>query len=120
MPLRLAWYELEALLPVSKTFHRLILEAKPHLPDWDTMKNVLNSKNGFNYHTYCQKRYDECSCDGTDGDEDYEAVLRVDPMMNSVYKSLSSFDQFKQLLFHQNCIKNLLQFYPEDLSEDTA
>ena len=117
----LAWYELEALLPVSKMFHRKILETKPHLPDWEKMKIVLDSKNGFNYHAYCQEKYEVCSCSGDVGIVGSDVALSVDPRMNTGYKFLSSFVQFKQLLvFHQTCIKNLLQFYPEDLSDDVA
>ena len=109
----LAWWELNDILLVSKTFHRLITDAKQHLPDWAKMTSWLDSENTLNYCGYCQEKYDVCSC----CEENVQFSCDIDPRMRPDYESLSSFNQFKLLLaFQQTCVSNLLQFYPADLS----
>ena len=102
---------------VSKTFYRLIIRAKPYLPDWAKITRLLSNKNGFDTCGYCEKKWSLGH--GCDEPKFNRAV--DDPRVQSSYESLSPLDQFQLLLdFHQTCISNLLEFYPADLSEECA
>jgi hypothetical protein len=112
----LAWYELEELLTVFKFFQRNILQAKPRLPDWPKMTAELNKMNGFNKCDYCGEDIFQCGDTEEERSEPHSEPHEFEPRQGD-YATLPAFEQFKLLLhFHQMCISNLQEFFPEDLS----
>lgn len=130
------WYELEELQFISKDWMADIQEVRGGLPDWRRIISFLDSVNGlskcencdmpFKYECTCGKStdpYSACLCKGS-----HEPILccseeyskrspdhfgRKHPRNQPGFALLSSFEKAMSLLdFHQQCVRNLLKFYP--------